>query len=179
MNLEQFHEIMNKNTPIQNRKEWQAFLEFVETYFRNRGIEKPIVVEIGTAHNAQKIFYKKFLGYEYIGIDIKSQTDIVGDSKSFETLERLKEKLNGRPINLLFIDGDHSYEGVKKDYEIYAPLVKNIIAFHDVVIYKNTVAKFWYELVEENKQNRDKTFITIGAWHTKTYQMGIGLILLQ
>lgn len=36
-------------------------------------------------------------------------------------------------IAILWIDGDHRYEGVKKDYELYAPFVSEggIIAFHD------------------------------------------------
>lgn len=40
-----------------------------------------------------------------------------------------------RNIDFLFIDGDHSEEGVRKDFEIYSPLVKKggIIALHDVV----------------------------------------------
>jgi len=35
---------------------------------------------------------------------------------------------------LLFIDGDHSYDGVRADFENYAPLVRpgGLIAFHDV-----------------------------------------------
>jgi hypothetical protein len=36
-------------------------------------------------------------------------------------------------IDLLFIDGDHSYEGVKKDFELYSNLLndKGIIIIHD------------------------------------------------
>jgi hypothetical protein len=38
-----------------------------------------------------------------------------------------------RPISLLFIDADHSYEGVRADFEAWAPMVipNGIIAFHD------------------------------------------------
>jgi len=38
-----------------------------------------------------------------------------------------------KEIDLLLIDGDHSYTGIKKDYEIWSPfVVKNgIILFHD------------------------------------------------
>ena len=39
------------------------------------------------------------------------------------------------PIDLIFIDGDHSYEGVKRDFELFAPHVKafGMVVFHDTI----------------------------------------------
>jgi len=61
--------------------------------------------------------------------------------------------LNGNQLDFIFIDGDHSYEGVKKDFEMYSPLVKKrgIIAFHDIVNEDPSredikVPYFWYEI---------------------------------
>jgi predicted O-methyltransferase YrrM len=43
--------------------------------------------------------------------------------------------LKGSEGDFLFIDGDHTYQGVKQDFQMYSPLVKKggIVAFHDIV----------------------------------------------
>ncbi|MDZ7696335.1 MAG: class I SAM-dependent methyltransferase [Deltaproteobacteria bacterium] len=68
------------------------------------------------------------------------------DSQRPETKEKLEQKLNGRSIDFLFIDGDHRYEGVKADFELYAPLVREggIIAFHDIL--NQGVNRLWKEI---------------------------------
>lgn len=77
---------------------------------------------------------------------------IRADSHNRETLNKVKSILNNRKADFLFIDGDHSYKGVKKDFEMYSPLVKEegIIAFHDIVIGTPEtgceVSKFWEEI---------------------------------
>ena len=74
------------------------------------------------------------------------------DSHDPRTLETVRRLLGGRALDLLFIDGDHSYDGVKKDFEMYSPLVAKggTIAFHDIVDGAEAsvggVPKFWREL---------------------------------
>jgi predicted O-methyltransferase YrrM len=60
---------------------------------------------------------------------------VLGDSHAQEVLDKVKALLKGDPLDLLFIDGDHTYEGVKSDYEMYGPLVRpgGLIGFHDIV----------------------------------------------
>jgi cephalosporin hydroxylase len=59
------------------------------------------------------------------------------DSHKNSTREELMRKLKGRKIDFLFIDGDHRYRGVKKDWTLYAPLVKRngLVVFHDILFH--------------------------------------------
>ena len=62
------------------------------------------------------------------------QVFVQGSSYALATVERVRRELAGTPIDVLFIDGDHSYDGAKGDFEAYAPLVRpgGLIAFHDI-----------------------------------------------
>jgi predicted O-methyltransferase YrrM len=60
---------------------------------------------------------------------------IDGPSQATRTRRLLAKALRGRPLDLLFIDGDHSRAGVLRDFLVYRHLVRagGIIAFHDIV----------------------------------------------
>ena len=98
-----------------------------------------------------------------------------GDSHDNQTRRQVNLLLEGEPVCLLFIDGDHSYDGVKKDFALYSPLVKRegIIAFHDIAPSpndsgKNGVPKFWVEI---RKEYRHQKFV-------EDWQGGFGIGLL-
>jgi len=78
------------------------------------------------------------------------------DSRDAQTVDRVKAVLDGRPVDFLFLDGDHRYESVRRDFELYEPLVRpgGIIALHDISS-KTThdtegTAAFWAELKQTN-----------------------------
>jgi cephalosporin hydroxylase len=77
---------------------------------------------------------------------------IRGDSHSDKTLSEIQRLLAGRQLDFLLIDGDHTYEGVRQDFTLYSPLVRQggWIAFHDIVAGRpelcGGVPDFWNEL---------------------------------
>jgi predicted O-methyltransferase YrrM len=82
---------------------------------------------------------------------------IRADSHSQETKERVLRILEGEQLDYLFLDGDHTYAGVRRDFEMYVPLVRSggIVALHDIVAYKGNegcqVEKFWNEIKQQHQ----------------------------
>lgn len=86
------------------------------------------------------------------------------------------------PYDFIFIDGDHTYEGVKQDYENYYPMLKDggVMAFHDIAEMNQEeypdayVYGLWQELKNkhETKEFVDLDFSTDwGVWG------GIGVLI--
>jgi cephalosporin hydroxylase len=73
-----------------------------------------------------------------------------GDSHDPVSKEWLDACLCGRPVDVLHIDGDHSYQGVKADYEMYSPLVRpgGLVIVNDVLNDWDAPdeGRFWKEL---------------------------------
>ena len=65
---------------------------------------------------------------------------IQGSSHDFNVFNKLNDYIN--EIDILFIDGDHSFDGVIKDFEMYSKLVKSggYIIFDDYNDYQHSPA---------------------------------------
>lgn len=106
---------------------------------------------------------KKYHKYDYLIIQLfncfkKDNQElhlIRGSSQDKNTVSYLEKLLNGRKIDFIFIDGDHSYEAVKKDFEFYSKFINKsgIIPFHDIAPkYTDGSSVFWNEIKNNKKK---------------------------
>ena len=104
-------------------------------------------------------------------------TLIVADSNLEETRAQVQEALNGSLADYCFIDACHSEVAVRRDFELYAPLVRygGVIGFHDIIGHDSArnieVYKFWNEIKAKCSEHVDECI-------ESQYQvcMGIGLL---
>lgn len=174
-------------TPGQHYEEWKHFLFFLRGYFEEMKIDRPLVVEIGIKKMKQKPFYETILGADYVGVDYNNvryvKPDVCGDSQLETTRDFLLIALGLRvgrgDCDLVFIDANHKYPFVKRDYELYAPLSKHLVALHD--IHLAGPKQLWEELQAEAP--KDITFISFYnpsptvMFPGSRVEMGIGLIV--
>lgn len=98
-----------------------------------------------------------------------------GDSHSEEIRRQVADILGGEMLDVVVIDGDHSYPGAKSDYEHFGQFVRpgGLICFHDIVPNANNPAvevdRLWREIspLESTKEIIDPA--NLG-------QFGIGVI---
>lgn len=101
-----------------------------------------------------------------------------GDSHANEILGHVKGVLPGGALDYVFIDGDHSYEGVRQDFETYAPLVRRggVIAFHDIAEGPpqsvGGVPRFWREVKSRYRH-------TELIWDRNQVGYGIGVLYIE
>lgn len=142
---------------VQNEFELRRFLERVQA------LRPSVVVEIGTARGGMFYCFSQLAARDatLVSIDLpgaincggQTETErevfatfgpvtqqfhfIPDDSHLPATRRRLVEVLGGRKIDLLFIDGDHSYEGCLADFDMYHDLVgaRGLIVLHDICLF--------------------------------------------
>jgi cephalosporin hydroxylase len=139
-----------------------------------QNLNPKVIIEVGTARGGTLFLFARVAnpemilsidlslfkrGYEFWKIPLFNSFGkkhviklINADSHNVETLARVRTLLKGKEVDFLFIDGDHTYQGVKKDFQNYSSLVRKggIVAFHDIVKHAPKtnchVDKFWSEI---------------------------------
>lgn len=102
-----------------------------------------------------------------------------GNSHARHIRDEVERRLAGRSLDFLFIDGDHTYDGVKSDFEQYSPLVRasGLIGFHDIHPSDDDsteVSRYWVDFAAAHRtesliSNRSQCGYGIGLY-TKTPQ---------
>ena len=104
---------------------------------------------------------------------------IHADSHSLDTVAELRRILGPRPIDFLWIDGDHTEAGVRADWENYAPLVRSggFAALHDIQFNPDyptsRVDRLWADLVISHR-----TTAFVDQDQPGGVGMGIGIVYL-
>lgn len=179
--------------PHQLKLEILSFLKFAKT-------EQPkYVCEIGTADGGTNFLLSQALPSVrvMIGVDlyVKNRVQlryfskasqqisfINGSSYASRTVDKVRRILTPQKLDLLFIDGDHNYNGVKQDFLNYRHLVREggLIVFHDIVPdyltrygiqtghWVGGVPQFWSKIKQlypfyEFVENPDQDGLGIGA----------------
>ncbi len=159
-------------------RSWQVHSEFLRMLEHVQAQKPAVILEIGTAKGATLLGWCRMAVKTVISVDLPGGIHgggypavkqrlyrefvadrpgvalhlIQADSHLPETRALAERALGGDPIDVLFIDGDHSYAGVKADFELWAPLVRSggWILFHDILPHKQVahceVDRLWREL---------------------------------
>ena len=69
---------------------------------------------------------------------------IQGNSQEKGTLHKVLSTLGDRP-DIVFIDADHTYDGCKADFELWYPVARLAVGFHDTRLPQGC-DQFWKEI---------------------------------
>jgi cephalosporin hydroxylase len=134
--------------PYQKRSELVAFLRRVATLrpvaiceigaasggtlcaLSHAAAESAVVISVDLQFTAARLEALPRLGRRR-----QTVSCIAGDSHHPGVYAGVVSALGARKLDLLFIDGDHSYSGVSADFEMYRGLVRagGLIGFHDII----------------------------------------------
>ena len=137
-------------------KKKKSFSSFLEIGFAS-GINNSFINKFFKFKNLVAIDIVQPLGINsqnfYSNLRFKNLSLICGDSTKSDIIKKVD--LLG-PYDLIFIDGGHEYEAVKKDFNNYSKFLskEGVIALHDIKSNLITgVPKFWNELKKKEKKN--------------------------
>jgi predicted O-methyltransferase YrrM len=180
--------------PSQDEGELTGFLRLLQ----DRGVRR--YLEVGARHGDTFHYLMTGLTVGSVGVAVDLPGALWGTDKSRRHLERAvadlkrqgykasclfgnsqteatKRLIVGRgPYDAALLDGDHTYAGVSKDWQLYRNIAP-IIAFHDIVgtgqaekVHGNPVEvpRLWAEIKDSGLETVE--FITPGS------RMGIGVV---
>ena len=176
---------------MQSPWELADFIYALKKHENDTGYKIRRFLEVGFSSGQNNSILNKFFNFDHIvGLDLfnsningfslqgnmqhKNLVLITGDSTSERVID-LVNKMG--PYNLIFIDANHTYEFVKKDFENFSPYLERggVIGFHDIDCPDwMGINKFWKELEASGKYNM-QTFVERGY----LLQYGIGMLTIK
>jgi len=165
---------------LQNREELIALCELIERH-RVRSY-----LEIGTWTGRLLATLHRLFDFELVAacdhgwaeqlgfsVNVPAATEFFhGDSDSRD-YDRWRAGLGH--IDLVFIDANHGYHAVRRDFEINRAHPHRFLAFHDITggtRHTAGVARFWRELTDGNRLELVRPHLELGIDHST---MGIGV----
>lgn len=136
----------------------QVHTELLSLQYLLADTELKLVLELGTAEGGTAALWAMMLEADgsVISVDSKKRADrlykgtylddkiieVYGNTHEEATRDVVTKILNGNKIDFLFVDADHTHNGVEADFMDYSKFVKpgGIIAFHDSA---RMVRAFW------------------------------------
>jgi predicted O-methyltransferase YrrM len=143
----------------------RTFAEWLVSY-----IKPDIVVELGVDYGFSTFVFASALEKNdngiIVGIDCFQGDPHTGFRNTYDHINSLKQEHNikrldirkgyfsevvktwNTPIDILHIDGLHTYHAVKEDFDNWSPFVKEdgIILFHDTAVPHFQIKEFFYQL---------------------------------
>ena len=151
--------------------------EVIWFYRHVEKIKPGVIVEIGIKEGGNLKVLSSHLDETgiVVGIDVRQEipwkmddakckvVHIKRNSHDHQAIEDLQGIIGDRPIDVLFIDGDHTKEGMLQDFKDYESLVRSggIIAVHDI-FYLPSVSEAWQEVPGNNRHESERNQSSIG-----------------